>query len=89
MLACLHIAEIVLSRLVEGERREVGHHLVLPDPTVQCRRPGKGVGVIRRWPANKGQYARWGVDKGEILLADELHLMMVARIRIAVMVAGV
>ena len=57
-LACLHIVEIVLSRLVEGERREVGHHLVLPDPAVQCHRPGKGVGVVRRSPANKGQYAR-------------------------------
>ena len=66
---------------------EVGHHLVLPDPAVQCHRPGKGVGVVCRWPANKGQYARWGLDK-EILLADELHPMMVARIWIGVMVAG-
>ena len=46
------------------------------------------IGVVRRWPANKGQYARWGLDKEEILLADELHPMMVARIRIGVMVAG-
>jgi len=82
------IAEIVLSRLVEGERQEVGHHLVLLDPVVQCHRPGKGVGVVRRWPT-KGQYAHWGMDKGEILLADELHPMMVDRIRIGVMVAGV
>lgn len=57
MLARLQdIAEIVLSRPGEGVRREVGHHLVLPDPAVQCHHPGKEAEVVHRCPV-KDRYA--------------------------------